>query len=229
MGEGFQFLDIILFAMIAAFLVLRLRSVLGRRSGNERRPPDRASRQRREGAGNDNVVELPDLSENATADTEFEAAGDHESPLADTLGEIGNADKSFDPEEFVVGARTAFEMVVQAFADGDTSSLRALLNDEVFENFSAAIKQREEAGETLETILIGTKSAEILEARIEGRIGFITVKFVTEQVNLTRDGSGEVIEGDPNRVTDITDIWTFARNSRARDPNWTLVETRSQN
>ncbi len=120
-------------------------------------------------------------------------------------------------------------MVVENFAEGNAKALRTMLNDEVFENFAAAIKQREEAGETLETTLIGIKNAETLEARMEGRTAFITVKFVTEQVNLTRDRNDEVIDGDPNRVTDVTDIWTFAHNTRARDPNWTLVETRSQN
>ncbi len=229
MGEGFQFLDIILFAMIAAFLVLRLRSVLGRRSGHERRPSDLVSRRQQDAPGNDNVVELPDRTEEAAADEDVGPEAESEDPLADGLTQIRIADSAFDPQEFLAGARTAFEMVVQNFAEGNTKALRAMLNDEVFENFAAAIKQREEAGETLETTLIGIKNAETLEARMEGRTAFITVKFVTEQVNLTRDKSGEVVDGDPNRVTDVTDIWTFARNTRARDPNWTLVETRSQN
>lgn len=229
MGEGFQFLDIILFAMIAAFFVLRLRGVLGRRTGNERRPSDRLSRQRQEAAGNDNVVELPDRTGEATGDEDFEFAEDQGDPLTQGLQQISSAEAGFDPETFLAGARTAFEMVVRAFADGDTKALRSLLNDEVYENFADAIGRRNDAGETLETILIGIKSAEILEARMEARIAFVTVKFVTEQANVTRDEDGEVVEGDPNRVVDVTDIWTFARNTRARDPNWTLVETRSQN
>lgn len=229
MGEGIQFLDIILFAMIAAFLVLRLRSVLGRRSGHERRPPDLVSQRKQDAAGNDNVVELPDRTKEAADDEDFGTEAESEDPLADGLTQIRIADSSFDPQEFLAGARTAFEMVVENFAEGNAKALRTMLNDEVFENFAAAIKQREEAGETLETTLIGIKNAETLEARMEGRTAFITVKFVTEQVNLTRDKSGEVVDGDPSRVTDVTDIWTFARNTRARDPNWTLVETRSQN
>lgn len=229
MGEGIQFLDIILFAMIAAFLVLRLRSVLGRRSGHERRPPDLVSQRKQDAAGNDNVVELPDRTKEAADDEDFGTEAESEDPLADGLTQIRIADSSFDPQEFLAGARTAFEMVVENFAEGNAKALRTMLNDEVFENFAAAIKQREEAGETLETTLIGIKNAETLEARMEGRTAFVTVKFVTEQVNLTRDKSGEVVDGDPSRVTDVTDIWTFARNTRARDPNWTLVETRSQN
>ena len=234
MGEGFQFLDIILFAMIAAFLVLRLRRVLGRRTGQERRPPDLVSRRGKDAPGNDapgndNVVELPDRSEEAAADQDLDAEAESDDPLASGLTQIRIVDNGFDPQEFLEGARTAFEIVVQNFAEGNTKGLRAMLNDEVFENFTTAIRQREEAGETLETTLIGIKSTDALEARMEGRTAFITVKFVTEQVNLTRDRDDEVIDGDPNRVTDVTDIWTFARNTRARDPNWTLVETRSQN
>ena len=120
-------------------------------------------------------------------------------------------------------------MIVQSFAAGDVKTLRTLLNDEVFENFSGAIEQREEAGETLETTLIGVKSADVIEARVDGRMAFVVLKFVSEQVNVTKDKEGAVVDGDPNQVTPITDIWTFARNTRARDPNWLLVETRSPN
>ena len=123
----------------------------------------------------------------------------------------------------------AFSWVVEAFAKGDTKTLRPLLNDEVYGNFVAAIENRNKAGETLETVLVGIKSADILEARREGKLAFVTVKFISEQVNITRNRAGEVIEGDPVRVVPITDIWTFARDTRSRDPNWVLVATRSSN
>ncbi len=236
MSEGFQFFDIILFAMIAGFLVLRLRKVLGRRTGHEQRPADQLTRRQRAEQGKDNIIELPERA-GAAADTAFEAeSGDEaetgdaaEDPLAAGLDRIGTAEPSFDRDDFTSGARAAFELVVQAFAAGELKTLRGMLNDEVFDNFGAAIERRQESGGTLETTLIGIKSAEILEARMEGRIAFITLKFVSEQVNVTRSGDGTVIEGDPNHVANVTDIWTFARNTRARDPNWTLVETRSQN
>lgn len=228
MGGGF--LDIIIFAVIALFLVFRLRSVLGRRTGHERPPPDRLSPQKSEAPTNDNVVELADRAarpEDAEdADSATEVSDD---PLAAGLTQIKIADSNFDPLEFATGARSAFEMVVQAFAEGDLKTLRSLLNDEVYDNFSAAVQQREGADEELETTVIGVKKADIFEARVEGRMAFITLKFLSEQVNVTRDKGGEVIDGDPNRITEITDIWTFARNTRARDPNWTLVETRSSN
>ncbi len=226
MGDGF--LDIILFAMIAAFLVLRLRSVLGRRTGHERPPPDSLARQRPEAKSNDNVVELPGRAGPATKDEEF-AEEKADDPLSAGLTQVRIADPSFQPDGFLTGARGAFEMIVGAYASGDLKTLRNLLNDEVYDNFSSAVKQREEANETLETTIIGIKKADIVEARVDGRMAFVTVKFLTEQVNVTRDKDGEFIDGDPNRIAEVTDIWTFARNTRARDPNWMLVETRSSN
>jgi predicted lipid-binding transport protein (Tim44 family) len=104
-----------------------------------------------------------------------------------------------------------------------------LLSNDVYEDFAGAIKTRVEAGDTLETTVIGVKEVELIEAELQGRTAFATIKFVSEQINVTRDASGEVVDGDPNHVASITDIWTFARNTRSRDPNWTLVATRSSN
>jgi len=118
---------------------------------------------------------------------------------------------------------------VGAFAAGDAAALKPLLSDEVFENFNGAIKARAKAKETLETTLVGISSAEIVEAELQGRTALVTVKFVSEQINVTKDAEGRIVDGDPATVAAITDIWTFARNTRARDPNWTLVATRSPN
>ena len=227
MGDGF--LDLILFAMIAAFLVFRLRSVLGRRTGHERPPSDPlAKRQQDDVSAKDNVVDLHDRTEPVDHDDNIEAENLND-PLVAGVAQIRSADSSFAPDEFCEGAKVAFEMIVQAFAEGDLKTLRSLLNDEVYENFSVAVKQRQEVEEELETTVIGIKAADLLEARLEGRMAFVTVKFQSEQVNVTRDKGGEVVDGDPVQVTEVTDIWTFARNTRARDPNWTLVETRSSN
>ena len=229
MGDGF--LDLILFAMIAAFLVFRLRSVLGRRTGHERPPPDPLVQRPGEPPPKDpkdNDVDLHDRTEPVEQD-ETLAAEDSDDPLVAGVAQVRSADPSFSPDTFCTGAQAAFEMVVQAFAEGDLKTLRSLLNDEVYENFSVAVKQRQEAEEELETTVISIKNADLLEARVEGRMAFVTLKFQSEQVNITRDKSGEVVDGDPTQVTTVTDIWTFARNTRARDPNWTLVETRSSN
>lgn len=228
MGDGFQFLDIVLFAMIAGFLVLRLRSVLGRRTGNERRPPDLIGRRRTEARPEDNVIELPEQGGRRPSDADV-AAGRAADPLAAGLTQIQIADQAFESKDFLRGAAAAFETIVATFARGDTKALRSLLNDSVYSDFAAAIGERERAGRKLETTLVGIKSQDIIEARLDGRVAFVTVKFVTEQVNVTRDSAGAIVEGDPSRVATVTDIWTFARNTRARDPNWMLVETRSPN
>jgi predicted lipid-binding transport protein (Tim44 family) len=230
MGEGFQALDIILFAMIAAFLVLRLGSVLGKKTGHQRPPPEASSRREEEPQSNDNVIELPSKKNaDAAADVDEGTVEAINDPIAAGLAQIKIADSSFNAEEFVSGAQSAFEHIVQNFADGNKKGLRALLNDEVYDNFTTAIDEREGAGETLETTVIGIKRADIVEARLEGRTVFVTIKFVSEQVKVTRNDQEEIVDGDASLVSDVTDIWTFARNTRARDPNWTLIETRSQN
>lgn len=229
MNDGFQFIDIIIFAMIAAFLVLRLRSVLGRRTGQPPRPRDTMAERRQDADGDGNVIELPDRGRQDEAGEDASVDDLSDDPVAAGLPQIQIADNSFDPGEFTGGARAAFEMVVHAFATGDTGTLRSLLSDDVLDNFQTAIQTRLEAGETLETTVISVKSTDVLEAGMRGKTAMITVKFVTEQVNVTRDTEGRVVDGDPNQVTDVTDIWTFARNLRSRDPNWKLIETRSPN
>ena len=185
----------------------------------------------RETEAEGNVIELPDRTESSAEpgrddDEAFEPSSSDD-PLASGLARIRAADPDFDPAAFEAGARAAFEAIVHAFATADTGTLRALLDDDVFENFERAIRERLDAEETLETTVVGINSADIVEASMSGHNAIVTVTFVSEQVNVTRDADGEVIDGDPAQVTDVTDIWTFARNTRSRDPNWKLVETRS--
>jgi predicted lipid-binding transport protein (Tim44 family) len=245
MGEGFQFFDIILFAAIAAFLVLRLRSVLGKRTGHDERPthdpfsqPEQSQRpngQGPKGRDRDKVIPMPDRNrrsesgpaEDLTDEDLREAAEKAETPLSAGLTQIKLADRDFDETDFVEGAKGAFEMVVNAYAEGDRATLRQLLADDVCGDFEKALSERERAGHSLETTLVNIREAEVIEAELQGKTAFVTVKFVTEQINVLRDRTGEAIEGDPDHVADVTDIWTFARNTRSRDPNWTLVATRS--
>lgn len=233
MGEGFQFIDIIFFAMIAAFLVLRLRGVLGRRDGHEGNFRD-SLKDRKNGKSDNNVVQLPDASEpqfeddpEDLEDPDIAADGASDDPMSQGLAQIREADPGFDPDDFISGAEIAFELVIEAYASGDISTLKPLLNSEVFANFSQAIRDREQAGETLEDILVGITSAEIVEVLVEDRTANITAKFVTEQINVTRDENGDVIDGNPTTVVNVTDFWTFARDIKFRDPNWTLVATSS--
>jgi predicted lipid-binding transport protein (Tim44 family) len=226
MDSGFAFFDIVFFAMVAAFLILRLRSVLGRRTGNEnperwttRKPAPQARTE-----APDNVARLPDRARpagEAAPVIDLPASG----PADAGLTQISVADPSFDPRGFADGARGAFEMIVGAYAQGDTATLRPLLADDVYENFASAIRGRQQAKQTLETTLVGIKSADITEARMDGRTAFVTVKFISEQINVTRDAGGAVVEGDPQQIATVTDVWTFSRNTRSRDPNWLLVAT----
>lgn len=237
MGNGFQFLDVIIFAAIAAFLVLRLRGVLGKRTGHQQRPGyDPFRKDAGEEANQDKVIPLPDRGAKADeeapdidAEAQPEAAESGDEVRGAGVTQIKLADQDFDSATFLGGAKVAFEMILNAFAQGDTRSLRPLLSNDVYDDFASAIKAREDAKQTLETTLVGFSEADIVEAELQGKTAFITAKFVTEQVNVTRDAEGEVVDGDPNQVTSITDIWTFARNTRSRDPNWTLVATRSNN
>ena len=231
MGDGIQFLDIILFAAVAAFLVLRLRGVLGRRNGNEQTPKYDPFRKRNaEETGEEKVIALPDRKASAeTQDAGKAAEGAEAGTLEHGLTQIQLADRNFEPEGFIGGAKVAFEMIVTAFAGGDTKTLRPLLSNDVFEDFSGAIKSRLDNQETLESTLVGISEAEIIEAELQGKTAFVTVKFVSEQINVTRNAAGDVVDGNPGGVSTVTDIWTFARNTRSRDPNWTLVATGSSN
>lgn len=226
--EGVPFFDIIFFAMVAAFLILRLRSVLGRRTGNERRRPPGLGRHApetgradasRSDVSQDNVVALPDRSKPLPVRAS--------SPAAAGLAEIQSADPNFDGEQFIQGAKMAFEMIVTAFANGDRDTLRPLTSGEVFANLERAMRQREKAGHSFDSTLVGIKGVEIVEAELDGREARITVKFVSEQVNVTRDAEGAIVSGSASTIDEVTDIWTFARDIRSRDPNWLLVATRT--
>ncbi len=223
-------LDLLLFAMVAAFLVLRLRSVLGKRTGNQRSKEDVVSEPKQEGSGKSEVVEFPNNSKEQSSPEDLPVLDKKtDDPILEGVNKIKAADASFDLSEFSEGARGAFEIIVQAFAEGDIETLQSFLSDDVFEDFNAAIEEREQREETLETAITSIDTAEVIEAGIEGQNALVTMKFVSEQVNLTRDAEDRIIDGVPNTVTKITDIWMFSRDTKSHDPNWRLVETRSQN
>ena len=239
MGNGFQVIDIILFAMIAAFLILRLRGVLGRRDGNESGYRDPFKTDAPDNLPDDNLVKLPnrppdpqvaveDVSDDSVSEEVFPPDGlVSDKDLAHGLKLISAADENFDQEDFLVGARVAFEMVLGAYVSGDREVLKNLLSLEAYDNFRAAIDDREKAGHTIEETLVSIQSAEVVEACIEGSQALVTTKFVSEQVHVLRDEQEEVIDGNPNEIMDVVDFWTFARDISSRDPNWQLVATRS--
>ena len=220
MGE-FQYFDIILFAMVAGFLVLRLRSVLGRRTGNERR---RDLFPRRATPAADKVATLVEPDKRVARSAGDAAPAD---VVAEGLNRIRRADPSFDPTQFIEGARTAFEMIVAAFAKGEKAELRPLLSDEVFRRFAMAIDERVAAKEALETQIERLDSVDIVEAELVARTAQVTLKLVSHQVNVTRAMDGSIVDGAPGHSVEKTDYWTFARDTRSTNPNWVLVATSS--
>lgn len=219
MENNFQLLDIILFAGVAGFLLFRLRSVLGRRTGNERRRDPFAPRP----AAPPPPASSPfNVAPPNTAQPEPAAVTGKQG-----LAALQAADPSFNADSFLAGARTAFEMIVKAFAAGDIATLQPLLSPDVFAAFSDAIRARQAAKETHETKLVAIKVAVIEHVAIEGETGLVTVKLVTDQINATRAPDGSVVEGDAEKVIEKTDFWTFSRPLRSRNPNWILVATHS--
>lgn len=226
MGD-FQYFDIILFAMIAAFLVLRLRSVLGRRTGNERRRdlfPRRPSPVA-DKSGHDQTVATDGSARGAPVPAALTVKP--ADAVAEGINRIRRADPDFDPQQFIAGARVAFEMIVTAFAKGDKEALRPLLNDEVYRPFAQTIDERASAKETVETRDLKLDAAEIVEGDMAGRSARVTVKLVSHQISVTRAMDGSIVDGDPDHPVEKTDYWTFARDTRSADPNWMLVATSS--
>jgi predicted lipid-binding transport protein (Tim44 family) len=223
----------IVFLALAVFIFLRLRSVLGQRTGRERPPYDPFSTRDPVRTPKDNVVALPGrAAETAEKPAEPVEAVDRWKGIADTgsaiatgLDAVAAQDPSFDAKHFLAGARAAYEMVVTAFAEGDRRTLKNLLSREVFEGFESAISEREQRGEKVETHFISLDTANIVGAEVRGKTAQITVRFVSKLISVTRDRAGAVIDGNPEKVTDVTDVWTFARDVSSRDPNWKLIAT----
>lgn len=228
MSDGFPF-DILFLGLAAAFLILQLRRVLGRRTGHEKPPPDTAGRNM--GDEEEKGGKTTQIPENKRGPSGHAESDKNTTDDATTAGleDIQSADGDFSADDFVQGASSAFEMIIEAFPTADKTTLRSLLSDDVYDDFTTAIKAREESGEVLENSLVGLKKAEILEAGLDGRTATLTIKFISDQISVTRDAKGKVTDGDPEHIVRMVDIWTFSRNLSSRDPNWTLVETRSQN
>lgn len=229
--------------VVAVFVILRLRGVLGRRTGEDEARIDRQMRAReareQAAAAGDKVVTLPrrDSEEMHTGaapvslDEDMEervrSLGIKDAAVQSGILAIARRDSSFDPEHFVKGAKQAYEMVVTAFAEGNRGLLKDLLSEEVYEGFSSAISDREERGEQIDQSFVGINRADIVEAGLKDSEANVTVKFLSQLISATRDAAGEVISGDPQRVMEVTDIWTFARDVTSPNPNWRLIATQA--
>lgn len=214
MSQEIAFIDIIFLALVAGFLILRLRSALGNKTGTEKqrdlhgRPIDQSE--------SDNVVPLPGRRDNSVSEENLSAPG---------LAEVTEVDPTFVPEEFLGGARRAFEMIVEAFAKGDRETLRFLLAENVYRSFEGEIQSREHNNLTLETALEFVRSISFVKAEIVKGVIMLTVRFVSEQISVVRDSEARIVDGDPNETVVIVDDWTFSRDPRSDDPNWKLAST----
>jgi predicted lipid-binding transport protein (Tim44 family) len=223
----------IIFLALAVFIFLRLRSVLGQRTGRERPPYDPFAARDARPATNEKVVALPGRGpetvarpvETVESVDRWKGVAETGSPVASGLDAIVAADRTFDAQQFIGGARSAYEMIVGAFAAGDRRALKGLLSREVYDGFEAAIREREAKGETTETRFVSLDTTEIKGAELRGNTAQVTIRFVSQLITATRDRAGTVIDGNPEKVSEVTDVWTFARDVTSRDPNWKLVAT----
>lgn len=228
--------------VVAVVAIWKLRSVLGQRSSHDETRIDQQSRARqereRQAAANQKVVTLPRRTEEGPTVTAADQAAIAQAEekvktfSADPAVEQGllailRADGAFDPAHFMEGAKQAYEMIVTAFAEGNRKMLRDLLSKEVMEGFNAAITDRERRNELIDQSFVGINKAEITEAELKNGVATVTVKFDSQLISATRNKAGEVITGDPQKIADVTDYWSFAREIGARNPNWKLVATES--
>ena len=235
---NFDPLNILLLA-VALVVFWRLRSVLGSRTGTEKPPLDPFGSKRGElqkDQAQDSVLRFPqtapapapeedDREPAAPVWTGFAEPG---TELAAALEQIAEKDPQFTPRSFVEGAKMAYEMIVDGFAKGDKAALKNLLSKEVFDGFARAIDDRQAQGQRVDSRFVGIDKATMQSASlVGGKKASITMAFVSELITATYDRAGEVIEGDPKEIREVTDVWTFERDVTSRNPNWKLVATQA--
>ena len=221
-------LPTVIFALVALFVAFKLRSVLGTRNEEERRPGGLVAPLRRAPGPGNPVPPTPAPPPALPA-----APDDRWKPVAATdawsgLDAIAAADRTFDPQAFLSGARTAYELIVHAFASGDVATLQSLMAPEAFAKFEAAIRSRAAQNQTMTTTVVSIDDANIAAAQLDGSTAPIGVRFASKLASVTRDGAGAVVDGSPTEVADHIDLWTFARGVRSPDPNWRLTATQAE-
>tara|TARA_R110002020_G_scaffold80502_7_gene200851 strand:+ start:2343 stop:3056 length:714 start_codon:yes stop_codon:yes gene_type:complete len=233
MDEFFDLPTLIVIA-VAVFVLFRLRSVLGTRTGTER-PPVERRKPAETPANEDTVVPLrprtaaaPELDDDRRArkvEAEIEQFSHGDAALAAGFRDVAEADATFTPKSFLEGAKQAYEMIVTGYATGDRTTLKNLLEKDVFDGFQRAISEREAAGQTVDFTFVGLPKVEYADAEYDKKNVLVTVRFHAEVVSATRDKDGNLVEGNADQVQTIADEWTFARNPKSRDPNWKVVST----
>ena len=197
MSSQFGFIDIILLAMFAGFIILRLRNILGRKTGHQGKPMSRYFPR--------GMETLQDIENNEAIKS-------------------GNVDEEAK-KQFLKGADIAYEQIITAFAKGDKKSLKSLLGKKMYEDFSEVIDERKKKDHNYETTFIGVKSSKVLEFKKIENIYKVTVNFVSEIITCVKDKNNKVIEGNPDVIKTVNDVWKFSKNMWSQDPTWYLVET----
>lgn len=213
-----QLLTTLLIAGVALFILIRLYMVLGRRTGHERPPQESYEL----GASS------PESPSSAAPKVAIPAPDRPSDPVASGLFDIGLADRSFDKDQFLKGAQAAYEMILTAFAACDRDTLKPLLSAEVFAAFDTVMKKREADKLKASITLVGFSEVKITAASLKNMVAEVTISFAARLISSTTDAEDKIVEGDASAVQDVTDIWTFTRDVRARDPNWQLVATSSE-
>jgi predicted lipid-binding transport protein (Tim44 family) len=230
----------IIFALLAAFVVWKLRSVLGTRNGSEKPPFNPFARRAPGGLGPragdpardsvNRVIPLPGAAESPVSvapnkDDRWKPYAEPGSPTWAGLDSIAAADPNFAIKPFADGAKAAYEMIVTAFAEGNREVLRNLLSPGVFEGFAGSLDEREKRGEKITTTFVSIDKVAIEEAALRGKTAEIKLHYTSQMITATHDQTGKVIDGSADRVVQVDDIWTFVRDTSSRDPNWKLAAT----
>jgi predicted lipid-binding transport protein (Tim44 family) len=226
-------LPTVIFALVALFVAWKLRSVLGmRQDSDSERPGGLLAPLRRVPGASTPPVAQPGATPSAPAPTlaadRWKGVAEPNSAVWSGLDAIAEADRGFSPQAFLAGAKGAYDMVVHAFAAGDSDALKSLMSPEAFANFESAIHTRADAGHTMSTTVVSIDNATIDGAGLIGQTARISVRFAAKLASVTRDGQGEVVDGSANTVVEHIDLWTFTRDVRSRDPNWQLTATESE-
>lgn len=209
-------IQIILFGSVALFFAIRLYSALGRRTGHEPKPDEAARR-----AGPAPIEEEDEADDRPRLRPAFTG------PAAAGMEAIRAADGVFDPDTFLAGAQQAYRMVVGAFADGDRGTLQMLLAPDVMRRYGDAIDAREASGRSQVAHVADIRLAEIENARVANGVAQVEVRFDAEIARAVKDADGNVVEGDPEQLHRVSELWTFERRVDASDPNWVLAKVRS--
>lgn len=212
-------MEILFFAALTGYMIFRLWSILGKRTGFEAPPPPKTLDKEA-----DNIIPLPIRT--SQKQLEKPSSAEPNPSITEGLKKIQSVDPEFRLDHFLKGAVTAFEMIVEAYAVGDKGTLKSLLNPAVFKSFIGALQDREEAGQTVETSIVDLKDPEVMSIDIKGKREQITLKFVSEQIIVTKDAEGKILDNPAHLTLTMNDIWTFSRLIGSKDPNWVLVATR---